>query len=119
MVSTEEALKRMEQRAKKKKKVKPTSISVTSPLLSLSGHGEKRREPKPSLRPVREPHMRRVEPQAAELVSVQFPPKHSICLDPEVFTPVFLQLVFMDDQANFERLGESSFSNAVLKWRSM
>ena len=42
MINTEEALKCMEERAKKRRKVKPSSASVTSPLSSLFRHGEKK-----------------------------------------------------------------------------
>ena len=43
MVGREEALKRMEERAKKKKNVKPAPVLETSFLSSPSGRGEKRR----------------------------------------------------------------------------
>ena len=44
MVSMEEALKCMEERAKKKKKVKPKSASTNSSLSSSFECGEKKRE---------------------------------------------------------------------------
>ena len=44
MVSTEEVLKRMEKQAKKKRKAKPSSIPMNSPISRLLGCGEKRRE---------------------------------------------------------------------------
>ena len=44
MVSIEEALKKMEERAKKKRKTRPTTSSVTSPLANPSRQVEKERE---------------------------------------------------------------------------
>ena len=92
MVSTKEALKCMEERAKKKKKIKPTFIPMTSLLLSLFGRGEKRRELELSLRPVREPHGKRIKPQDAKPVFVQFPPDLSICSDLEALLQCFPSL---------------------------
>ena len=53
-MSMEEALKHMEEHAKKKKKIKPSSVLAASPLSSPSGCGEKRREPEPSSRLAKE-----------------------------------------------------------------
>ena len=53
MVSTEEALKHMEERAKKRKKVKPSSTPTATPLSSPSRHGEKRKELETSSRLVK------------------------------------------------------------------
>ena len=53
MVSVEETLKFMENRAKRKKKSKPSTTSSASPLLSPSIQGEKRKDPKPGPRPTK------------------------------------------------------------------
>ena len=43
-----------------------------------------------------------------ELIYVKFHPKPSFCSDPYAFAPVFPQLVFEDDQAIYEWLGDIS-----------
>ena len=88
MVSTDDALKFIKERAKRKKRTKPSSTSAASPFSSSSRKGEKRKDPKPSLRPTKGSQRWRKESQiveGAEVVSVQFAPNPSIYLDPRSF----------------------------------
>ena len=70
MVSTEDASKFMEERAKKKKNIKPTSTLAASFFSSLSRWREKRKEPESGWRPVKETQKRRKEAQFAEEAAV-------------------------------------------------
>ena len=93
MVSAEEALNFMEERAKKKKKTKPSSSLVLFPLSSPSGRGgKKRKQPELGSRPPKRFRKQRDEAyssKASEPVCVPFPPKPSICSEPESFVQVF------------------------------
>ena len=99
----------MEERAKKKRKPRPTTSLVGFPLSSPFERAEKRKEPKPSAGQQKEKRARR-EPidVDAEPLSISLPPKTSLWKNPDALTPVFPKLVLEEDQPVYERLGEIS-----------
>ena len=105
-MSTEEALKKMQERAKKRKTPQGATTSG-SPLSSPPKRAEKRKEIGPSEGRHKEKRSRRetididVEP-----TPVSFPSKISLWKNPDAFASVFPQLVLEADQPVYEKLGE-------------
>ena len=83
--------------------------SSASPLSSPFRKREKKKLGESSLGPLKEPPKCKKNVGSVEefeLVVVQFPPSLSICSGPDSFSQVFPQLVFKNDVAQFEKLGD-------------
>lgn len=106
MVSTEEALKKMQERAKKRKSHQVTTTS-TSPLSSLPKRAEKRKDTGPSEARHKEKQSRREIIDAdVEPTAISFPSKTSLWKNPDAFGSMFPQLVLKADRPVYEKLGE-------------
>ena len=89
MVSTEEALKKMHERAKKKK-THPVAATTGSPLSSPPRRAEKRKDVGPSEGQSKEKQLRRETIDVdAEPIAVSLPSKTSLWKNPDAFASVF------------------------------
>ena len=105
MVSTEEALKRMQERAKKKK-TQPTVAISSSPLSSPPKRAENRKYAGPSEGWSKEKQLKRETINVdVEPTSVSFPSKTSLWKSPDAFASVFPQLILDADRPVYENLG--------------
>ena len=105
MVSIEEAIKRIKDRAKKKKRPQPTT-SAGSPLSSPPRRAEKRKEVGPIAEQQKEKRIRETIDIDVEPISINIPPKTSLWKNPKYFAPVCPQLVFEEDKPIYEKVGE-------------
>ena len=105
MVSTEEALKKMEDRAKKKKKSQPTT-SAGSPFSRPPRRTEKRKETNPIVGQQKEKRIREKIDIDVESISIDFLPKTSLWKNPKAFASVLPHLVFEEDKPIYEKVRE-------------
>ena len=106
MVSTEEALKKMQERAKKRKAPQAATAS-SSPLSSPPRRAEKRNDAGPSEGRNKEKRLRRETIDVdVEPTPVSLPSKVSLWKDPDAFASVFPQLILEADRPVYEKLGE-------------
>ena len=106
MVSTEEALKKMQERAKKRK-TPPAAAASSSPLSRSPKRTEKRKEVGPGEGRTKEKRLRRETIDVdVEPTSVSFPAKTSLWKNPDAFASVFPQLILEADRPVYENLGE-------------
>ena len=98
MVSTEEALKKIEERAKKTRKPHSTTSTVRSPFRSPSGLVEREKEKERSVGMPKEKKSRKeligVDDKP---VSINLPPKTSLWKNPGMVVPVCSQLLLKED----------------------
>ena len=105
-MSTEDALKKMHERAKKRK-AHQTAMTLGSPLSSPLARTEKKKEVGPTKGRQREKRSRRETIDVdVEPTSVNFPSKTSLWKNPDAFATMLPQLVLEADQPVYERLGE-------------
>lgn len=109
MISREEALRKMEERARKRKN-KKSGVGPSAPSPNVRVQGAKEKIPKPSSGMGKSGSKKKktvLISDESPTHPVQFLVATSICSTPQEFNEVFPQLLFGGDRAAFEKLGES------------
>ena len=107
MVSTEEALKKMHERAKKKRNPQQATSSAGSPVASPLRRVEKRKAAEPSEGRKKDKRVRKETIDVyVDPISVGFPSKTLLWKNPDAFAQVLPRLVFEADQPIYEKLRE-------------